>query len=508
MYTQTNERDFLFSVYTESERHVPALRQWAEKGVYRNPLDNSLMINYPPITVAPPINPADYATFEQALSSCPDCGISLYVHIPVCTRKCTYCNYYSLVGQKVSDNYIDLLEKELAIYKSILGAKPVTIRSIYLGGGTPSLLSTKQVERILGFINKSFQVQDGAEISMEFHPELVNQEKAAQYLQTISALGVNRVSTGIQSLDDGVLRAINRGHTKTEAMAFMDLITQQNFQKVNFDIIYGGLPFQSLKSVYETLKHLLTFKPTSITKHFCEIKKESVDFCRYKSSTPLYPSWTENIHTQTLIDMFLTENGYQKELLHMYTSVHSLFSHQKQKWSQRETILMCLGPGTYGWIFHNNTPKNLVLYKSFSLKDYENMVLNNIIPIERLATLEKDETSRRHIQYALNYGYIDKTYLQALIDGAETGTGKEINLLINKLEDNQFLNQTQGCYKISALGEYLSDEIKALFASEDALDRRPGDDIHAAHHWYPNTDLIRRFKHIILHDGNYNSLTL
>ncbi len=502
MHTQMSDKDFLFSVFTESERYVSVLRQWAERGVYRNPLDNSLMINYPPITAASPVDPDCYAGFEQALSSLrPDCGISLYVHIPFCTRKCTYCNYYSVVCRSVSDSYIALLEKELEIYKGILGTKPVAIRSIYLGGGTPSLLTGDQVQRILGFINRSFQVQPDAEVSMEFHPEVINYENADGYLKRIASLGVNRVSVGIQSLDDVVLNAINRGHTKKEALAFMKLISKQDFPKVNFDVIYGGLPFQSLKSVYETLKTLLAFKPTSITKHFCEIKKESVDFRRYKNSTTLYPSWTENIHTQTLIDMFLREHGYQKELLHMYTSVHSLFSHQKQKWSQPETVLMCLGPGTYGWIFHDRTPKNLVLYKSFSMADYREKVLNGIIPLERIAALKREETTRRHIQYALNYGYIDKGYLHSLIEGTDVCTGEEINRIIGNLKKNRFLSETQERYKISSLGEYLSDEIKALFASQEALDHRVADDVHAAHHWYPNTDLIKRFKEIILNDS-------
>jgi oxygen-independent coproporphyrinogen-3 oxidase len=493
--------DFLASVISESDRYLPVLRRWAEKGVYRTPLTNSLLINYPPITAASALTPADWAALEQALSSLPpDSGITLYVHIPFCSRKCTYCNYYSLPQSAVPDAYLKLLEQELGLWHGMLGSDSVTVRSLYIGGGTPSLLTEKQVADILRFIGKSFKLQPEAEITMEFHPEVINHRGTAGYLKTIFRLGVNRVSVGIQSLDDGILKATNRGHTRREAIAFLGLISKQGVPKLNFDIIYGGLPFQSLSSLYKTLTVLLAFKPTSITKHFCELKPGSADFARYRDNPALYPNWVENIRSQTLIDLLLGQYGYQKELLHMYTNAAFLFSHQQQKWHSPETVLLGLGPGTYGWVFHRQAARNLVLYKTFSLNDYRAGLAAGVIPVERAARLGRDETARRHIQYALNYGRLDKNYLQALIKGVSYKTSREINLIITKLTGNGFLADVGDRYQITPLGEYLSDELKALFASPAVLKRKPSADAHAAHHWYPGLDLVKRFKHIVLND--------
>lgn len=258
-------------------------------------------------------------------------------------------------------------------------------------------------------------------------------------------------------------------------------------------------------TVYETLKTLLNFNPTSITKHFCEIKKGSVDFERYKDRHILYPNWTENIRTQTLIDMLLKQHGYKNELLHMYTNIPFSFSHQKQKWGSAETVLLCLGPGTYGWIFHDKAVKNMAIYKTFSLKEYKKKVSEGIIPIERLATLDKDETARRHIQYALNYGYLDKAYLQSLLETVSNETDEEVRLIIYKLIKNEFIEDTRQLYRITPMGEYLSDEVKALFASPRVLNHKMNGDIHAGHHWYPGRDLVKRFKNIMF-NGNGASI--
>ncbi len=186
----------------------------------------------------------------------------------------------------------------------------------------------------------------------------------------------------------------------------------------------------------------------------------------------------------------------------MYTNSDFLFSHQKQKWNSPETVLLCLGPGTYGWIFHKKAARNLVLYKTFSYAGYCKEVSSGIIPIERLATLDTDETARRHIQYALNYGYLDKNYLQSLLENASGETTAEIKLAIDKLIKNKFFDETEDIYKINSLGEYLSDEIKALFASRQVLEN--GDKTHADHHWYPGLDLVKKFKNIML-NGNLSS---
>ncbi len=275
--------DFLLSVWDKSEIYIKALKNWAKQGIYRNPLDNSLLINYPPITAASPVSSAMYSDWRDSLLAMPDdMAVALYIHIPYCSRRCTYCNYYSLIKPEAPESYIDLLIGEINNYQNILAGKKIKVNSIYIGGGTPSLLTEKQLEEIIDIIYKVFKVKDNIEVSMEFHPELIKNKQADNYLKHVRNLGINRVSIGIQSLDDLILTEINRGHTADDALSLLELILAQGFDKVNIDLIYGGLPFESLNSVYNTLKALMRLAPTSISKHFCEIKAGSVDFERYK----------------------------------------------------------------------------------------------------------------------------------------------------------------------------------------------------------------------------------
>ncbi len=186
-------------------------------------------------------------------------------------------------------------------------------------------------------------------------------------------------------------------------------------------------------------------------------------------------------------------------MLHLYSLNNSPFSHQKQKWNSTDTALLALGPGIYAWMFYEGSRKNIVWYNSFSMKDYTEKVLGGMIPIERLIMLDNNESARRHIQYGFNYCGLDKDNLGKLLKKTSALAADDISLVINKLLKNNLLLDTQGVYKISPLGEYLSDEIKALFASREVLNKKiEQNDIHVAHHWYPNLKQVRRFREIML----------
>lgn len=496
---KNDKNHILAAVLAKSETPLKVLKKWALKGVYRSPLTNSLLINYPPINAAAPVDENAYAAYTDKISSLPpETKIALYIHIPYCSRKCTFCNYYSLTKGEIPDGYIDLLEKEAAILAGLFQKTPIAVRALYLGGGTPSLLKRTQLDRLFNLIHKHFKIEQETEISFETHPEIMNKSYPKSYIEDLSALGVNRVSLGVQSLDDVILDAINRGHTRKQALQLLKLLMNQSFDKVNVDVIYGGLPFQSLHTMYDTLTTLASFQPTSLSKHFCEIKTGSPEHARYKKDPSIYPNWEENIRTHALIEEVLTSQGYNKELLHMYSNIAQPFSHQKLKWGSSETVLIGLGPGTYGWLFHENDRPNQVAFKCFSLSNYSGKVNNGNIPIARSALLSGDESTRRHIQYAFNYGGINKKYFNALLKSASSGAQSEINNITARLIDAGFLSEDSDSYLISETGEYLSDEIKALFASDAVLNPKVNSKSHKRHHWFPDLDLVKKFKSHLL----------
>jgi oxygen-independent coproporphyrinogen-3 oxidase len=157
----------------------------------------------------------------------------IYIHIPLCTQKCHYCNFFSLASEKSRDAIADALCKELELQQNYPGSDK--IRTIYFGGGTPSLLKTRDIEKILTTIYHLFSVEDNPEITLEANPEDLNARKLAELRKS----GINRLSIGIQSFEDEDLRFLNRTHTGRQAKSSIKRSQEAGFTNLSIDLIYG-----------------------------------------------------------------------------------------------------------------------------------------------------------------------------------------------------------------------------------------------------------------------------
>lgn len=157
----------------------------------------------------------------------------MYIHIPFCRSKCAYCNFFSLASEKNIDDFVMALEREMLARKSYL--QDEKIRTIYFGGGTPSLLSIDSIDKILKSINKIYNITPSPEISLEVNPDTV--EKNQLFL--LKKLGVNRISVGIQSFFDDDLRYLSRTHDSKHALQVIDDLQSVGFDKITLDLIYG-----------------------------------------------------------------------------------------------------------------------------------------------------------------------------------------------------------------------------------------------------------------------------
>ena len=157
----------------------------------------------------------------------------LYLHIPFCKSKCVYCGFYSTVNQKDVDKYITALEKEMSLRKN--EAEKGTIRTIYFGGGTPSILQITQLQQIINAINQHFFIEDNAEMTIEANPE----QLTADYCRNLKLLGFNRISIGIQSFHDEILQFLGRKHTAKEALQAVKNAHNAGLDNISIDLIYG-----------------------------------------------------------------------------------------------------------------------------------------------------------------------------------------------------------------------------------------------------------------------------
>ena len=157
----------------------------------------------------------------------------IYIHIPFCNSKCAYCGFYSLPSLKLKDRFLEALKAEIVARKDYLQGDAVN--TIYFGGGTPSLLSLKEIGELLNHINAHYPVASNAEITLEANPDTLSLE----YLEGLRQLGVNRLSIGIQSFFDNDLKYLSRRHDSHHAQKCLDWAKQAGFENIGIDLIYG-----------------------------------------------------------------------------------------------------------------------------------------------------------------------------------------------------------------------------------------------------------------------------
>lgn len=195
--------------------------------------------------------------------------VGLYIHIPYCVRKCNYCDFYSLAGSDSSyDDYLGTLIRNLEFWSKKLHNRIVD--TIYIGGGTPSVLGTDRLCRILGNISELFNVANDAEITIEVNPNSTN-------LLDFSALhraGVNRVSMGLQSADDEELRLLGRPHLLIDAQKTIERIKSGGISNFSLDVMLG-IPQQNMASLSDTLDFCIESGASHISTYMLKIEKNT-----------------------------------------------------------------------------------------------------------------------------------------------------------------------------------------------------------------------------------------
>lgn len=204
--------------------------------------------------------------------------LGLYIHIPFCVSKCYYCNFTSFTGiDNLKSDYKEAIINEIIAFSEKV--KDYTITTIYVGGGTPSCFLTDGIKDIIETIKKNYNVSDTAEISIEANPNSINVDRAKEWKQC----GVNRISIGLQSSDDNLLKIINRPHNKKDYLNAMSILKANGFKNLNTDIMLG-LPTQTLKQVKDTLKLIFKTKIPHISAYSLILEED----------TPLYKMVNEN----------------------------------------------------------------------------------------------------------------------------------------------------------------------------------------------------------------------
>jgi len=234
--------------------------------------------------------------------------LSLYIHIPFCRAKCAYCDFNSYAGrERLLEPYLAAVEGEIAdLGARVASYQPAVVPTVYFGGGTPSLLSLGQAETLLLAVRRSFPVRPDAEVTLEANPGTVS----TGYLLGLRSLGVNRLSLGVQSLDDGLLQAVGRIHTAAQARQAYSWARQAGFQNVSLDFMYG-LPGQTLTQWQNTLQEALALCPDHLSLYALTVDEDTPLGRRVATGELAVPDADLAADMYELAEEVLAKGGYQ-----------------------------------------------------------------------------------------------------------------------------------------------------------------------------------------------------
>ena len=298
----------------------------------------------------------------------------LYIHIPFCTKKCHYCNFFSLPAIEYIDEYIGALCKEINLRQNYL-SEPYS--TIYLGGGTPSLLKKNHLQQIFSTIQTHLQTLE-PEISMELNPDDITPE----YLQMIRDMGVTRVSIGIQSFRDEDLIWLNRRHNGAQAISAIEQSRSAGFNNISLDLIYA-IPGQDVKAWKQQVQKALELRPEHISAYSLTVEPGTALDHYIKKGTK------ENVSDSLAAECFaylrktLISSGYEHYEISNFSLPGYRSRHNTSYWNG--TPYMGIGPSAHS--FDGNSRQ----WNVSALREYITKINTNEIPcqIEILTTTEK-----------------------------------------------------------------------------------------------------------------------
>lgn len=204
--------------------------------------------------------------------------LGIYIHIPFCVSKCFYCDFNSYTDKSyIIEDYIKYLKKEIDLYSVEL--KDYKVKTIFIGGGTPSCIDSKFLCDIVNHIYKKFNLSTLIEFTIEANPKTLNKHKLNDYKN----LGINRISLGLQSFNDKLLKRIGRIHTARDFLESYDLVRKFGFDNVNIDVMFN-LPGQTIEDVIDTLEKVIKLKPEHISFYSLKIEEGTLFYKLYNES--------------------------------------------------------------------------------------------------------------------------------------------------------------------------------------------------------------------------------
>ena len=365
--------------------------------------------------------------------------LSLYIHIPFCKAKCAYCDFLSFGGQSGENRrqYIEALCKEITAYEEM--ANEYCVKTIFFGGGTPSYIELFLMEQLMDTIKEVFYIAEDAEITMEGNPDSLTMDKLSGYRK----MGINRLSIGLQSADDEMLKTLGRVHTFDQFLTAYENARKAGFTNINVDLM-SGLPGEDKETYLRTLDTVLNLCPEHISAYSLIVEDET-PLAENDALLARLPSEEEDRELYTETGSRLLSKGYLRYEISNYAREGYACRHNMVYWTGGEYLGLGLGASSYLKVESGDGQQKKIRFHGVeTMKEY----------MDRFATLsgmEKDAYTDLYEGYEMYddyYGYTGYEYGEDMLaDVYDGGVFKEDSDAGEMGEETVFLEFIRDYYK-------------------------------------------------------------
>ena len=305
---------------SRADKRVADFHEMVKLGLHCKHGDFVPAVHYPPITKYPPITQEEmFKGYTPPANGLMD----VYYHIPFCPKRCIYCHYPSQYGasEGEKDHYIDAMSKEIDIYKALLGMDKIKLRVALAGGGTPTDLTPKQLDRFLKMFTSKCDMSHLRQFNYDVDPWTLVGPDGHERLKIMRDYGVDRLTIGIQSLNEDIIRKMNRSHDKKTALESIKNTLAYGYQ-LDIEFIFG-YPGQTLESWFEDLKEMVTLDSPEIQFYRLKVEAYGDQQGLIKKVEEIHPEDVPPVDDtmrmkQMAID-YLAEHGYHENLRRVFT---------------------------------------------------------------------------------------------------------------------------------------------------------------------------------------------
>ncbi|MBA2729117.1 MAG: radical SAM family heme chaperone HemW [Parachlamydiaceae bacterium] len=369
-------------------------------------------------------------------------GVSLYFHIPFCTKKCDYCHFYVLPDKApLKESFMVGLEKEWLFQLPHLLDKKVA--SIYFGGGTPYLLGASAIGQILDWVKRSLSfVEEEIEITLEANPENVDFDSMCAYRNA----GINRISIGVQSLDNTLLHSLGRLHSANKSLEAIDIAKRAGINNISIDLMYD-LPRQTLDTWQKSLQQIKTLPITHLSLYNLTIEPHTVFFKYRNSLAPLIPDEETSLEMYQMAVTELQSAGLQQYEISAFSKENHFARHNTGYWTGRQ--FLGFGPSAFSF-WEGRRFRNIA-----NLSKYLSRLHEGSTPIDFEEKLEPDAQQRELLTIGLRIlEGVDLHELQK-----SRSLGHETLASLNKLVSDGYLSSKGKCVKLTPKGILFYDNV-------------------------------------------------